>query len=316
MASFDGALQACLRCSSPDQEGLHIFGHAKHRAKATSTSFGCIQQSLLRNKQIRLLRAIIIPTSKPTTWTSRSYFNTHQMKTLLLLLMLHFSYPQTLAQILELYQVPTHQTEQDMEACEIALVADHVDRSMAIEALPDITEEQNNALKETVQSLLGPDLYDVSACRSYHPAVLVLDLKVLGRLVLLRLHDEIETSEWNNLYINNATLQFEIHLTQFIAMGDPFARAIQCLEATSAGPGDVFLYWIAIVARIKRLRAIFNFNNPNSLQLNIKIPAQDTSKSKYRTVSSLQQILSSKLANTFTVVPHYAQLSSAKSSER
>ncbi|KAF9526167.1 ribonuclease H-like domain-containing protein [Crepidotus variabilis] len=49
-----------------------------------------------------------------------------------------------------------------------------------------------------------------------------------------------------------ATLQFEILLTQFIAIGDPFARTIQCLEATSTNPADVYLYFIALVARLKQ----------------------------------------------------------------
>lgn len=48
-----------------------------------------------------------------------------------------------------------------------------------------------------------------------------------------------------------ATLQFEISLTQFIALGSPFARAIECLEASSASPADVYLFWLAILGGIK-----------------------------------------------------------------
>ncbi|KAF4617260.1 hypothetical protein D9613_005661 [Agrocybe pediades] len=47
-------------------------------------------------------------------------------------------------------------------------------------------------------------------------------------------------------------LLFEIRLTQFLAVGRPFACAIQCLEAASANPADVYLYWLAIIASVKR----------------------------------------------------------------
>lgn len=42
-----------------------------------------------------------------------------------------------------------------------------------------------------------------------------------------------------------------MELTQFIAVGNPPARAIECLEATSANPADVYLYWLAILAGMK-----------------------------------------------------------------
>ena len=56
------------------------------------------------------------------------------------------------------------------------------------------------------------------------------------------------------MFIENtpSTLHFEILLTQFIAVLDPLAKAIQCLEASNTNPADVFLYWIAIVASVKR----------------------------------------------------------------
>ncbi|KAF9530179.1 hypothetical protein CPB83DRAFT_905460 [Crepidotus variabilis] len=38
----------------------------------------------------------------------------------------------------------------------------------------------------------------------------------------------------------------------FIAIDDPFARTIQCLEATSTNPADVYLYFTALVARLKQ----------------------------------------------------------------
>lgn len=49
-----------------------------------------------------------------------------------------------------------------------------------------------------------------------------------------------------------ATLQFQIHLTQFVAVGEGIARAIECLEASSTNPADVYLYWLAVVAKMKQ----------------------------------------------------------------
>lgn len=42
-----------------------------------------------------------------------------------------------------------------------------------------------------------------------------------------------------------------MELTQFIGVGNPLARAIECLEATSANPADVYIYWLAILAGVK-----------------------------------------------------------------
>ena len=42
-----------------------------------------------------------------------------------------------------------------------------------------------------------------------------------------------------------------MQLTQFTGVGNPLARAIECLEATSANPADVYLYWLAILAGTK-----------------------------------------------------------------
>ncbi len=42
-----------------------------------------------------------------------------------------------------------------------------------------------------------------------------------------------------------------MELSQFINVSNPPARAIECLEATSANPADVYLYWLAILAGTK-----------------------------------------------------------------
>lgn len=48
------------------------------------------------------------------------------------------------------------------------------------------------------------------------------------------------------------TLDFEMRLNQFVAVGEPIARAIDCLEGTHVNPADVYLYWLAILAYMKR----------------------------------------------------------------
>lgn len=41
-------------------------------------------------------------------------------------------------------------------------------------------------------------------------------------------------------------------LRQYIAVGEGIAWAIECLEATATNPADVYLYWLAVVARMKQ----------------------------------------------------------------
>lgn len=48
-----------------------------------------------------------------------------------------------------------------------------------------------------------------------------------------------------------ASLQFDITLTQFIAIGEGIACAIECLEASATSPADVYLYWLAVLSHIK-----------------------------------------------------------------
>ncbi len=44
-------------------------------------------------------------------------------------------------------------------------------------------------------------------------------------------------------------------LSQFIDIGYPIACVIICLEAAAANPADVYLYWLATVARMKEVLA-------------------------------------------------------------
>ena len=47
------------------------------------------------------------------------------------------------------------------------------------------------------------------------------------------------------------SLQFELNITQYIAVCEGIARAIECLEASATNPADIYLYWLAVLARLK-----------------------------------------------------------------
>ena len=44
-----------------------------------------------------------------------------------------------------------------------------------------------------------------------------------------------------------------MEISQFVDIGYPIAGAIECLEAAATNPADVYLYWLAIVARLKEV---------------------------------------------------------------
>jgi hypothetical protein len=44
------------------------------------------------------------------------------------------------------------------------------------------------------------------------------------------------------------SLQFELNISQYIAVCEGIARAIECLEASATNPTDIYLYWLAVLA--------------------------------------------------------------------
>ncbi|KAG5634248.1 hypothetical protein H0H81_002717, partial [Sphagnurus paluster] len=66
--------------------------------------------------------------------------------------------------------------------------------------------------------------------------------------------EKIQLPKYNEAFINNlpTTLQFEIQLNQFLALGMGISQAIECLEASSTNAADVYLYWLAVVAKMNR----------------------------------------------------------------
>ena len=51
----------------------------------------------------------------------------------------------------------------------------------------------------------------------------------------------------------DTSFKFQRDLKRLGAVLMPFARAIQCLEAKDTNPGDVYTYWLAVVAHLHDL---------------------------------------------------------------
>ena len=52
---------------------------------------------------------------------------------------------------------------------------------------------------------------------------------------------------------DDTLFEFQRDLKRLGAVLMPFARAIQCLEAKDTNPGDVYTYWLAVVAHLHDL---------------------------------------------------------------
>ena len=48
-------------------------------------------------------------------------------------------------------------------------------------------------------------------------------------------------------------MNFELQLSDFLALTKPFARAIKCLESSHATLSDVYAFWLGITATSKRV---------------------------------------------------------------
>ena len=50
---------------------------------------------------------------------------------------------------------------------------------------------------------------------------------------------------------SRTTNEFEFRLSQLIEIGSPALKALTCLEANEANPGDVYIFWHAVMWAIK-----------------------------------------------------------------
>ncbi|KDR72460.1 hypothetical protein GALMADRAFT_142787 [Galerina marginata CBS 339.88] len=106
--------------------------------------------------------------------------------------------------------------------------------------------------------LLGPGLESISKTRFATLLWAAISLqRCLPAIRQLRVSGQINIPSYNNLFTQNmASLQFELRLTQFVAVGEGIARCIECLEATAkataTNPADIYLYWLAMLARMRQ----------------------------------------------------------------
>ncbi|KAJ7213203.1 ribonuclease H-like domain-containing protein [Mycena rebaudengoi] len=64
---------------------------------------------------------------------------------------------------------------------------------------------------------------------------------------------QTEIKKYNDYFIDGSqkTLAFEMKLQQMVSVTEGIAKAIQCLEAASCNPADVYLLWLAVTAHIR-----------------------------------------------------------------
>ncbi|KAH9829607.1 ribonuclease H-like domain-containing protein, partial [Rhodofomes roseus] len=82
----------------------------------------------------------------------------------------------------------------------------------------------------------------------------------------------VHVEETNHLFMRNspASLTFETQLNQLIAVTLPFAKAITCLESTHSTIADVFLFWCAIGASLKRVLSDMSSGIPGGVKSEIR----------------------------------------------
>lgn len=50
-----------------------------------------------------------------------------------------------------------------------------------------------------------------------------------------------------------STRRFEEKLTRLVSVTLPIAKAIKCLESSHSTPSDIFIFWVAVTASIKKV---------------------------------------------------------------
>lgn len=76
----------------------------------------------------------------------------------------------------------------------------------------------------------------------------------------------------NHLFISNSptSFHFRTQLSQLIAIGRPFAKAITCLESSHSTAGDVYLFWMAISASVKAVLDATEYAIPLAVKSQIR----------------------------------------------
>ncbi|KAJ7077040.1 hypothetical protein C8R44DRAFT_896418 [Mycena epipterygia] len=75
----------------------------------------------------------------------------------------------------------------------------------------------------------------------------------LGPVSYLCTNGQVEIKKYNSYFIKDTAkfLDFQMKLNQVISVTEGAAKAIQCLEAASCNPADVYLLWLAVTAHVR-----------------------------------------------------------------
>ncbi|KAJ7490603.1 ribonuclease H-like domain-containing protein [Mycena latifolia] len=75
----------------------------------------------------------------------------------------------------------------------------------------------------------------------------------LGPVSTLCTNGQVEIKKYTSYFIKDTSkfLDFQMRLNQLISVTEGAAKAIQCLEAASCNPADVYLLWLAVTAHIR-----------------------------------------------------------------
>ncbi|KAJ6585790.1 hypothetical protein B0H19DRAFT_926943 [Mycena capillaripes] len=96
--------------------------------------------------------------------------------------------PQTIMELLALFE-PAHfkssKEEETFEACEMALAAEDLDKSLAIAALPDSTEDSLESLRSDIEALLSIETKVGARSPADYALPLTLDTTMLHKLILV-----------------------------------------------------------------------------------------------------------------------------------
>ncbi|KAJ7629632.1 hypothetical protein DFH06DRAFT_1338051 [Mycena polygramma] len=140
--------------------------------------------------------------------------------------------------------------------------------------LPDPNHHLNNMIKDILkipyfrltikilrttiktfnQSKHGPGLESIGKTRFATVTLAAISLKRNMRHIrTLCTNGQVEIKKYNSYFVQGTpkSLDFEIKLSQVIAVTEGAAKAITCLESASCTPADVYLLWLAVTAHLR-----------------------------------------------------------------
>jgi hypothetical protein len=72
-------------------------------------------------------------------------------------------------------------------------------------------------------------------------------------LKLLRVMNILQKFNQHFIDGQNASMKFEMELSQFLTVLAPVAKAITCMESTQSNVSDVYVFWLAVTATIHQI---------------------------------------------------------------